>query len=291
VFDAVADLALEELVPDAFCSALVSDCIGRGKTIKEGGATYDVVSGLQSGAANVANALLALKTLVYDEGVLTAEQVQEALASDFAGPGGERVRQQLLAVPKFGNDVEEVDLLARQVLQAYLDLIGAYRTTRFGRGPIGGLYAGSTSNISANVPLGQKVGATPDGRHASQPIAEGVSPFRGTDKRGPTAVMRSVTKLQTIKMIAQLLNLRLPPTALDTEKGQRQLVHLLRGFQSLKGWHVQFNTVSTETLLDAQRHPEQYRDLVVRVAGYSALFVTLDKATQDDIIQRTVHEL
>ena len=291
VFDAVADLALEDLAPDAFCSALVSDCIARGRTIKAGGAVYDVVSGLQSGATNVANALLALKTLVYEEGGLTAEQVQEALASDFKGPGGERVRQQLLAAPKFGNDVDEVDQWVWQVLQEYLDLIKPYHTTRFGRGPIGGVYAGSTSNISANVPLGSKVGATPDGRKAGQPIAEGVSPFRGTDKRGPTAVMRSVTKLQTIKMIAQLLNLRLPSASLDTEKGQRQLVRLLRGFQALKGWHVQFNTVSTETLLDAQQHPEKYRDLVVRVAGYSALFVTLDKATQDDIIQRTVHEL
>jgi formate C-acetyltransferase len=291
IFDAVADLTLEQLVPDAFCSALVSDCISRGKTIKAGGAVYDVVSGLQSGAANVANALQAIKTLVYEQGVLTGQQVLEALAADFEGPGGERVRQQLLAVPKFGNDVDEVDGWAWRVLQEYLNLIKPYHTTRFGRGPIGGVYAGSTSNISANVPLGSKVGATPDGRKAGQPIAEGVSPYRGTDKRGPTAVMRSVTKLQTIKMIAQLLNLRLPATSLDTEQGQRQLVRLLRGFQALKGWHVQFNTVSTETLLDAQEHPEKYRDLVVRVAGYSALFVTLDKATQDDIIRRTVHEL
>ena len=291
VMDTVGDLALEELVPDGFCSALVADCIARGKTIKEGGAIYDVVSGLESGVANVANALMALRKLVYEEGSLTADEVKRALETDFAHAEGERVRQRLLSAPKYGNDVDEVDELAARVLKDYLAEASKYRTTRYGRGPIGGTYAGSTSNISANVPLGQGVCATPDGRRAGEPIAEGVSPFRGTDVKGPTAVMRSVTKLPTIKMIAQLLNLRLSPGGLETEEGLRHLVQLLRGFQALKGWHVQFNTVSTEVLLEAQKHPGKYRDLVVRVAGYSALFVALDKATQDDIIARTVHQL
>jgi formate C-acetyltransferase len=173
----------------------------------------------------------------------------------------------------------------------YLAEASQYHNTRYGRGPIGGGYAGSTSNISANVPLGSSVGATPDGRKAGEPINEGVSPVHGTDTGGPTKVLRSATKLPTIKSIAQLLNLRLSPTALASETGLHRLVTLLKGFRNLKAWHVQFNTVDTETLLDAQRNPEQYRDLVVRVAGYSALFVTLDKATQDDIISRTVHEL
>jgi len=297
VIDTAGDLALEELVPDAFCSALVADCIARGKTIKEGGAIYDVISGLESGVANVANALMALKKLVYEDGALppadrlTSEEVKRALETNFAGVEGERVRQRLLSAPKYGNDADEVDELAIRVLKDYLAEANKYRTTRFGRGPIGGTYAGSTSNISANVPLGQSVRATPDGRRAGEPIAEGVSPFRGTDVKGPTAVMRSVSKLPTIKMIAQLLNLRLSPGSLETEEGLHRLVQLLRGFQALKGWHVQFNTVSTDLLLDAQAHPEKYRDLVVRVAGYSALFVTLDKATQDDIIARTVHPL
>jgi len=297
VIDTVGDVALEDLVPDAFCSALVADCIGRGRTIKEGGAVYDVVSGLQSGDANVANALMALKKLVYRDGALpseerlTGEAVKRALDTNFAGVEGERVRQRLLSAPKYGNDIDEVDQIAERVFKDYLGEASKYRTTRYGRGPIGGTYAGSTSNISANVPLGQSVGATPDGRRAGEPIAEGVSPFRGTDLKGPTAVMRSVTKLPTIKMISQLLNLRLSPGSLESEEGLRRLVRLLRGFQALKGWHVQFNTVSTKVLLDAQAHPENYRDLVVRVAGYSALFVSLDKATQDDIIARTVHQL
>lgn len=291
IFDAVADLALEEMAPDAFCSALVDDCIHRRKTIKEGGAVYDIVSGLESGVANVANALMAVKCTLFDEKSLTAEQIQTALASNFEGIQGEKVRQKLLSAPKYGNDLDEVDLLAKQVLNDYLEFVKPYHTTRSGRGPIGCNYAGSTSNISSNVPLGQPVCATPDGRKAGEPIAEGVSNFHGTDTRGPTALMRSVTKLPTVKMLAQLLNIRLSPSTLSTDEGLWRLVYLLRGFQALKGWHVQFNVVDSKTLLAAQNNPEEYKDLVVRVAGYSALFVTLDKATQDDIIQRTEYEL
>lgn len=289
--DTLADTCLEEMVPDAFCSALVDDCIARGRTIKEGGAVYDIISGLQSGASNVANAFMALKTTVFDEKTLSAEQVREALATNFENPGGETVHQRLLHAPKYGNDIDEVDSFAVRVMQDYLAEASRYHNTRYGRGPIGGGYAGSTSNISANVPLGANVGATPDGRKAGEPINEGVSPVHGTDTGGPTKVLRSVTKLPTIKSIAQLLNLRLSPTALTTEEGLRRLVTLMKGFRNIKAWHVQFNTVDTETLLDAQKHPEKYRDLVVRVAGYSALFVTLDQATQDDIVRRTVHEL
>jgi formate C-acetyltransferase len=289
--DAVADVCLEEMVPDAFCSALVDDCLERGLTIKEGGAVYDAVSGLQSGVTNVANALMALKKLVFEEKKLTAAEVMAALASDFENEGGEVVRQRLLRAPKYGNDIDQVDELAVRVMKDYQQEMVKYHNSRYGRGPIGGGYAGSTSNISANVPLGAKIGATPDGRKAGEPIAEGVSAVHGTDVGGPTTIMHSVSKLPTIKMLAQLLNLRLSPSVLSTEAGLKRLVTFLKGFRNLKVWHVQFNTVDTETLLAAQKNPEQYRDLVVRVAGYSALFVTLDQATQDDIIRRTVHEL
>jgi len=289
--DAVADISLEEMVPDAFCSALVDDCLKRGLTIKEGGAVYDVVSGLQSGVTNVTNALMALKELVFEEKRLTAQEVMQALAANFENDAGEVVRQRLLHAPKYGNDIDAVDKLAVRVMQEYQREMLKYHNSRYGRSPIGGGYAGSTSNISANVPLGAKIGATPDGRKAGEPIAEGVSAVHGTDTRGPTTVLHSVSKLPTIKMLAQLLNIRLSPATLVTEAGLKRLVTLLKGFRNLKVWHIQFNTVDTETLIAAQKSPEQYRDLVVRVAGYSALFVTLDKATQDDIIRRTVHEL
>jgi len=290
--DTIADICLEDLVPDAFCSALVDDCVARGKSIKEGGAVYDIISGLQSGVGNVANALMALEaTVLGGEKALSAQQVKETLAADFRNAGGELVRQRLLRAPKYGNDIDEVDRYAARVLNDYLAEAGKYHNTRYGRGPIGGGYAGSTSNISANVPMGADVGATPDGRRAGEPINEGVSPVHGTDTGGPTKVLRSVSKLPNIGSIAQLLNLRLSPALLADEDGLRHLVSFMKGFRSLKAWHVQFNTVDTETLLAAQERPEEYRDLIVRVAGYSALFVTLDKATQDDIIRRTVHDL
>ncbi len=289
--DTVADICIEEMVPDAFASALVDDCLIRGLTIKEGGAIYDIISGPQSGIPNVANALFALKKLVFEEKILSPQSVMEALGTNFENPGGEVIRQRMLSAHKYGNDLDDVDSLAVRVSKDYHEEMVKYHHTRFGRGPIGGGYAGSTGNISANVPLGASVGATPDGRKAGEAIAEGISPVHGTDVGGPTKVMRSASKLPTIHSLCQLLNLRLSPNSLSTDAGIQRLVSLMRGFCNLRLWHVQFNTISTQMLLEAQLHPEKYRDLVVRVAGYSALFVTLDRATQDDIINRTMHEL
>ncbi|MDK2896739.1 MAG: hypothetical protein PWP04_859 [Candidatus Atribacteria bacterium] len=293
LMDATADYSLEELVPDAFCSALVDDCLLRGKTIKEGGAVYDVISGLFSGLANVANSLANIGELIYHRKKLSWEKLSEALNNNFEGYDGQLIRKALLEeVPKYGNDVDGVDQLACRVLGDYLEEIKSYKNTRYGRGPIGGNYAGSTSNISSNVPLGAAVGTTPDGREAYEPIAEGASPFYGTEKRGPTAVLKSVGKLQTIKMIAQLLNLKFTPSILASDDGIEKLVNLIVAFfRDLKGWHVQFNVVDAKTLREAQKKPEQYRDLIVRVAGYSALFVALDPKTQEDIIRRTEHAL
>ena len=289
--DTVADICIEEMVPDAFASALVDDCLKRGLTIKEGGAIYDIISGPQSGIPNVANSLFALKKLLFEEKTLSAKSIMDALASNFENPGGEVVRQRMLSAHKYGNDLNDVDSLAVRVSTDYHEEMVKYHHTRFGRGPIGGGYAGSTGNISANVPLGASIGATPDGRKAGEAIAEGISPVHGTDVGGPTKVMRSASKLPTIHSLCQLLNLRLSPNSLSSDAGIQRLVSLIRGFCTLRLWHVQFNTISTQMLLEAQLHPEKYRDLVVRVAGYSALFVTLDRATQDDIINRTMHEL
>ncbi len=293
LMDATADLALEELVPDAFCSALVDDCLPRGKHIKEGGAVYDVVSGLFSGLANVTNSLANIRELIYRRKVLSWDQLLDALHRDFEHLSGQMVRKMLLEeVPKYGNDVDEVDALACRVMNDYLEEIKKYRNTRYGRGPIGGNYCGSTSNISANVPLGMAVDATPDGRKAREPIAEGVSPSYGTEKSGPTAVLKSVGKLPTVKMIAQLLNLKFTPAVLGSDEGLERLVRLIvTFFRDFKGWHVQFNVVDAQTLREAQKHPEKYRDLIVRVAGYSALFTALDPRTQEDIIRRTEHTL
>lgn len=292
--DTAVDTALEENVPDVLCSALVDDCIERGKTLKEGGAKYDFISGLQVGIANLGNALSAIKKLVFEEQRIGKGELMEALDSDFEGPRGERLRQLLVVhAPKYGNDDDYVDLLLRDAYLVFIDELSRYHNTRYGRGPIGGTYYAGTSSISANVPSGSVVPATPDGRKAFTPLAEGCSPSSGTDTHGPTAVFKSVAKLPTERICGGvLLNQKLSPAALQTDSDKAKLAALLRTFfDDLKGWHVQYNIVSRQTLLSAQKDPESYRDLVVRVAGYSALFTTLAPETQNDIIARTEHGL
>jgi formate C-acetyltransferase len=292
--DAAADLALEELVPDILCSAFVDDCIARGKTIKEGGSVYDFISGLQVGIANLGNSLAAVKKLVFEDGIISKEVLMQNLKNNFEGQEGEKVRQLLLNyAPKYGNDDDYVDKLLVEAYMYFIDELKKYHTTRFGRGPIGCTYYAGTSSISANVPSGSVVPATPDGRKAFTPVAEGCSPTSGTDTLGPTAVFKSVSKLPTDKILGGvLLNQKLSPSALTNETQKQKLISIIRTFfATLKGWHVQYNIVSRDTLLAAKKNPENYRDLVVRVAGYSAFFTTLSPDTQDDIIARTEQSL
>jgi pyruvate formate-lyase/glycerol dehydratase family glycyl radical enzyme len=292
--DAAADLALEELAPDILCSAFVDDCIGRGKTIKEGGSVYDFISGLQVGIANLGNSLAAIKKLVFEEGRITPETLKQNLRNDFDGLEGEKIRQILLNyAPKYGNDDDYVDDLLVEAYSYYIDELKNYHTTRYGRGPIGCRYYAGTSSISANVPSGSVVPATPDGRKAFRPVAEGASPSSGTDIMGPTAVFKSVSKLPANKITGGvLLNQKLSPSSLNSETQKQKLISLISTFfATLKGWHVQYNIVSKETLLAAKKDPSGYRDLVVRVAGYSAFFTTLAPDTQDDIISRTEQTL
>jgi formate C-acetyltransferase len=292
--DTAVDLAIEELVPDILCSAFVDDCISRGKTIKEGGSVYDFISGLQVGIANLGNSLAAIKKLVFEEAVISKETLIDNLKSNFEGKEGEKVRQLLLNyAPKYGNDDDYVDKLLCEAYMYFIDELKKYHTTRFGRGPIGCRYYAGTSSISSNVPSGSVVPATPDGRKAFTPLAEGSSPTSGTDTLGPTAVFKSVSKLPTNKILGGvLLNQKLSPSALTNDTQKEKLISIIRTFfETLKGWHVQYNIVSRDTLLAAKKNPENYRDLVVRVAGYSAFFTTLSPDTQDDIIARTEQTL
>lgn len=292
--DTAIDVALEELVPDILCSTFTDDCIARGAHIKEGGAVYDYVSGLQVGIANLGNSLAAVKKFVFEERSVAPKQLLDALESDFAGPGGELLRLRLLnQAPKYGNDDDYVDSLVVEAYGAYVGEMAKYHNTRYGRGPIGCGYYPGTSSISANVPSGSVVPATPDGRHAWTPLAEGCSPTQGTDTRGPTAVFKSIAKLPTMDIFGGvLLNQKLTPQMISGEGQRNKLIALLRAFfDDLKGWHVQYNIVSRDTLLDAKRNPTKHRDLVVRVAGYSAYFNDLAAETQDDIIARTEQEL
>jgi formate C-acetyltransferase len=290
--DTAVDTALETEVPDILCSVFTDDCVGRGKTVKEGGAVYDWISGLQVGIANMGNALAAIKRLVYEERSISKEELLAALGNDFAGKDGEILRLKLLnKAPKYGNDDDYVDSITVEAYRAYIDEITKYRNTRFGRGPIGGGYFPGTSGISSNVPSGAAARATPDGRKAGTPLAEGSSPSAGTDLLGPTAVLSSVSKLPAREIFGGvLLNQKLTPGSLRTPEDRARLEAMLRTFfDDMKGWHIQYNLVSRETLLDAKKHPERHRDLVVRVAGYSAYFNDLAADQQDDIIARTEH--
>lgn len=293
ILDAAADTALEENVADILCSALTEDCIGRGKPIKEGGAVYDFVSGLQVGIANLGDSLAAIKKCVFEDQTITTTELWEALQNDFSDVRGKEIQALLHAAPKYGNDDDYVDSLLVEAYDIAIDEILSSRNTRYGRGPIGGTYYAGTSSISANVPQGASTAATPDGRNAGVPLAEGCSPAHGSDVNGPTAVFKSVGKLPTHSITGGvLLNQKVNPQMLMKDQDRRKLVMLLRAFfNRLEGFHVQYNVVSRETLLDAQAHPERYRDLIVRVAGYSAFFNVLSKATQDDIIARTEQTL
>lgn len=294
IVENVIDKASERDVPDILCSALTDDCIGRGKTIKEGGAVYDFISGLQVGIANMADSLAAIKQLVYEEKKITKEQLWNAILDDFQSPENQKIQEMLVNdVPKYGNDNDDVDLLVLEAYDSYLDEIKKYPNTRYQRGPIGGIRYGGTSSISANVGQGMGTKATPDGRNAFEPLAEGCSPAHNADKNGPTAVFKTVSKLPTEKITGGvLLNQKMTPQMLSTEENKQKLEMLIRTFfNRLHGYHVQYNIVSKETLLDAQVHPEDHKDLIVRVAGYSAFFNVLSKKTQDDIIERTEQTL
>ncbi|MBP1040318.1 glycyl radical protein [Vagococcus sp. BWB3-3] len=286
------DLGIEKEVPDVLCSALTDDCIGRGKTLKEGGAVYDFISALQVGIANLADSLAAIKKLVFEEQTVTPGELWEALMTDWQSERSQEIQQQILYdVPKYGNDDDYVDQLVTKAYDVYIDEIKKYPNTRYGRGPIGGIRYSGTSSISANVGQGRGTMATPDGRKAWTPLAEGCSPSHNMDQNGPTAVLKSVAKLPTEEILGGvLLNQKVNPQTLAKEEDKQKLIMLLRTFfNRLKGYHIQYNVVSRETLLDAQTHPEKHRDLIVRVAGYSAFFNALSRATQDDIIERTEH--
>ncbi|WP_269207046.1 pyruvate formate lyase family protein [Streptococcus equi] len=234
---------------------MTDDCIGRGKTLKEGGAVYDYISGLQGGIAKLSDSLAALKKLVFEEGRLTTDELWHALETDFAGERGEEIRQMLINdAPKYGNDDDYADSLVVEAYDTYIDEIAKYPNTRYGRGPIGGIRYSGTSSISANVGQGKGTLATPDGRHAGTPLAEGCSPEHSMDKK-ETSVLKSVAKLPTDEIVGGvLLNQKVNPQTLAKEEDKLKLMALLRTF--FNRLHVIIsNTMSShvKTLIDAQK--------------------------------------
>ena len=317
------DQAHAERCPLPFLSGMIEDCIGRGKSVQEGGAVYNFTGPQGFGIANMADSLYAIKTLVFDEKKVTLAEYRDALADNYGRPDGRRTEkvikevvgelnargmkadpdriakavaasvgkdsakydkllEMIDAVPKFGNDIEEVDHFARDVAYTYTRPLEKFTNPR------GGHFQAGLYPVSANVPLGAQTGATPDGRLAGKPVADGVSPSAGKDTHGPTAAANSVAKLDHfIASNGTLFNQKFHPSALSGRQGLENFVALIRSYFDQKGSHMQFNVVSRETLLEAQKYPEKYKNLVVRVAGYSALFTTLSRSLQDDIINRT----
>ena len=321
--DNAIDVAHAERCPLPYLSSMLDDCVKRGKTPEQGGCIYNFTGPQGFGIANVADALYAVKTLVFEQKKFTLSELRDALSANF-GNGSEdavkitekialelskkgvnvteeivakiyseiksdnsdaryaEIRKMILDAPKYGNDIEEVDAIAREAAYTYTRPMLGYKNPR------GGQFQAGLYPVSANVPLGAQTGATPDGRLAYTPVADGVSPTAGRDVNGPTSSANSVSRLDHgIASNGTLFNMKFHPSALAGDSGLENFASLVQTYFEMKGSHMQFNVVSRETLYDAQKNPEKYKSLVVRVAGYSALFTTLSKSLQDDIINRT----
>ena len=266
-------------------SIFTNDCIEKGIGCASGGARYPVGPYVVLiGIADIANSLAAVKKCVYDDKTVTMGELANALAANFEGY--DSVRKKLFQSPKYGNDDEYVDDIAREMFFHFAKTVRKYKNMR------GGTIDASVVPVSQNVPYGLEVGALPSARFASMPLAEGVSPQQGTDRSGPTAVIKSVAKLpHTAFTGGTLTNLWISGDLLRTKENRAKFISLIDTYFYEGGYHLQVNSMSKDTLIDAQKHPQNYPTLMVRVAGYSAYFIDLAKPTQDDILARTEHTL
>jgi len=284
----ICDIGHRDWAPVPLLSSFISDCLATGKDITEGGARYNF-SGVQGiGIANLSDSLHALKGLVFEQRRLSFDALLAVLKANFATPDGEKIRARLInRFEKYGNDIDDVDNISAELLRHYCKEVEKYRNPR------GGQFTPGSYTVSAHVPLGAVVGATPDGRFAGEQLADGgLSPMLGQDMQGPTAVLKSVSKLDNYLLSnGTLLNVKFTPATLEGDAGLQKLADFLRAFTQLKLQHIQFNVVNADTLREAQQRPQDFAGLVVRVAGYSAFFVELSKEIQDDIIRRTAHQL
>lgn len=281
----ILDRCHEEKMPVPLMSIMLDDCIERGLDVTSGGAKYNWTGPVLTGPATLGNMLYAVKKVVFDDKKYTMDQLIGALDTDFQGQ--EAMRQYLInRVEKYGNDDDEVDYVSRYATSAWIEAISHYETYR------GGPFISSYAPVSGYVPLGHLTGATPDGRHAGEPLSDGVSPSMGTDVNGPTAAFKSVVKLDHYLYPNGLLyNFKLNPSTVRTPEGMKKFAQLVKSYIDMKGMQIQINIVDKDTLVSAQKDPEKYRDLVVRVAGYSAFFTELSAEVQDSIIARTEHAL
>ena len=283
--EVVVEKAHQDCLPSAFLSTVIDDCLEKGLDVTRGGAKYNL-SGIQMiQVANLADSLAAIKELVYDEEMISKEELLQALRDDFKG---HEITQTMLLnkAPKYGNDVKWVDDLGTKWAGYFRERMKDYTNYR------GGAYHTGMYTVSAHVPMGENVGASPDGRNALTPLADGgMSPVYGRDIAGPTAVLKSVSRISNdYTTNGGLLNMKFLPEFFKTETGMMKFENFLRAFVDLEVPHIQFNVVRREDLLDAKVHPERHKSLTIRVAGYTAYFVELAGKLQDEIIERTAYE-
>jgi len=272
-----------EYLPAPFLSLFIDDCILKGKDYHDGGARYNTRYIQGVGLGSITDILSSIKFNVYDQKLVNMEQLLDALPKNFESY--ERLRDRFLnKTPKYGNDDDYADDLARMVFDMYFKMVDGRPTT------CGGTYRINLLPTTVHIYFGKVTGATADGRQAGEPLSEGISPVQGMDRKGPTAVIKSVGKIDHIKTGGTLLNQKFTPQLLADEEGLVKLKDLIRAYFRLMGHHIQFNVVTAETLRDAQKQPERYRDLIVRVAGYSDYFVDCAQSLQDEIIRRTEHQ-
>jgi len=269
-------------MPSPFLSLLIDDCIAKGKDYNDGGARYNTNYVQGVGLGSLTDMLSGIKYHVFDQKDLTLERLLKALGDNFSGH--EAVRQQLMnKTPHFGNDQDYADEVMVEIFNAYYAEVNGRPNTK------GGVYRINMLPTTCHVYFGSFIGATSEGRRAWEPLSEGISPVQGADRLGPTAVIKSASKLDHARTGGTLLNLKFTPQVLEGEEGLAKLANLVRSYFKLGGHHIQFNVVSAKTLKAAQAEPEKYRDLIVRVAGYSDYFCDLSEALQEEIIARTEH--
>ena len=274
--------------PCPYMSSLMQDSIGRGKAFYDGGAVYGshATVGCIIGIGTLANSMAAIRKLIFDDEIITMSQLKHALETNFedesTNPSGPAIRGMCLSAPKYGNDDPYVDNIAKDCLTLLTKEMWKYETQpRLGYGAV-------VSPVTAHISMGFLSGATPDGREARTPLSDASSPTQGTEVNGPTAAIKSVSNLEHVNLSqGSVFNMRMHPASLQSAAGMANWANLIRTYFDLGGWQMQFNVVDAEVLKEAQKHPEDYKDLVVRVVGYSAFFVELDKMVQDDIISRT----
>lgn len=276
----IIDSLFADQMPVPFLSLLIDDCISNGKDYNSGGARYNTSYIQGVGIGSLTDIITSIQYNVFDKKKISLSSLLDILATNFKGHDALR-NDLLFHTPKYGNDEDYADANARLIFNIFYDAVNGRPTVK------GGIFRINLLPTTSHVYFGSKVGATADGRKAHIPLSEGISPVQGADTQGPTAVLNSAAKLDHLKTGGTLLNQKLSPSMFDDDKGISKLVSLIRHYFRMDGHHIQFNVVTTDTLRDAQKHPEKYRDLIVRVAGYSDYFNDLGEDLQEEIIRRS----